>query len=181
MVLEAPVRALVVVVVSALFAAGCGPAAPPSIDSFFPQDNAIGSYALEASSPKVQVAKSSTAMESLINGDAAPYITKGAAALGWGKYASGAYRLDARVWQLKSAASATETYDYLVSDVALYQANTWTTLSVGEAGRVADTGSSWWLNARKGSYIIEVKVTAKDATSRTDAESFATAMAKAMP
>jgi hypothetical protein len=162
-------------------ASGCGPAAPAAIDSFFPKDNTIGTYALEASTPTVQVAKSATAMENLIDGDAAPFIARGAAALGWAKYASGAYRLDARVWQMKSATNATETYNALVTDVALYQANTWTALSVGEAGRIADTGSSWWLNARKGAYLIEVKVTAKDATSRTDAESFAAALAKAIP
>lgn len=169
------------VAVCLAFAAGCGPATPAAIDSFFPKDNAIGTYALEGASPSVQVAKSATAMEGLINGDAAPFISKGAAALAWGKYASGTYRLDARVWQMKSSSNATDTYDSLVTDVALYQANTWSALSVGEAGRVADTGSSWWLNARKGSYLIEVKVTPKDATSRTDAESFAAAIAKAMP
>lgn len=170
-----------IVVSSVVLTLSCGPTAPPAIDGFFPKDNAIGTYALEAATPTVQVAKSASAMENLIDGDAAPFIDKGAVALGWGKYGSGTYRLDARVWQMKSASNATETYDGLVSSAALYQANTWTALSVGDAGRIADTGSSWWINARKGSYLLEVKVTAKDATSRQDAESFATAMAKAMP
>lgn len=162
-------------------AVGCGPAAPPAIDGFFPADSAVGSWVKDPASPTVQVAKTNTAIEALINGDAAPFIAKGTVAFAWGKYQSGAYRIDARVWQMKSTANATETFAYLLTDAPLYKANTWTDVTIGEAGRIADTGSTWWVNARKGSYILEVKASAKDATTRADAEAFAKAMAQLMP
>jgi hypothetical protein len=126
----------------------------------------------------VEVAKSATAIEALIDGDAAPFNDKGALALGWEHYQAGASKIDARVFQMKTATSAQETFDYLVASVPLYQANTWTAVAaVGDAARVADTGSSWWFNARRSVFIIELKITPKDATTRADVEAFAKAMA----
>lgn len=174
-------KTLLAAAATTLFLA-CGTATTPaSVADYFPKDNAVGAYVTDTTLPGLQVAKSAVQIEGLIDGDATPFLEKGALALGWNRYVAGTYKLDARVWQMKSATNATETFDSLVASASLYKANTWTTLAVGGAGRIADTGSSWWVNARKGAYIIEVKVTAKDATSRSDVEAFALAIAAKMP
>lgn len=162
----------------------CDPGTPAvTLDSFFPKANEVGGYAENTAlgKPGVQIAKTTTAIQGLVNGDAGPFLEKGTIAFAWERYVSGTYELDARVWQMKNAANCTETYDFLVTDAALYAANTWVALSVGVAGRIADTGTSWWVNARKGAYIIEVRVTPKDDTSRADVEAFAKAMAGKIP
>lgn len=166
-----------------LFGLACGGPAPATLESFFPAANAVGAYAEDTSVGKagVEIAKTAAAMEALIDGDAAPFTEKGAVAFGWEHYVSGTYKLDARVWQMKDAANATDTYAYLVANVSLYKANTWNDVGVGEAGRIADTGSSWWLDARKGKYLVEVKIIGKDTTSRADIEAFAKAMVAKMP
>jgi hypothetical protein len=169
----------------ALAACGTTPTpAAPAIDKLFPAANEVGTWAEDTTVGKagVEVAKSGTAIESLINGDGAPFIEKGALALGWEHYLAGASKLDARVFQMKTAANAQETWDHLVANVSLYKANTWTTVTAtGDAARVADTGSSWWFNARKGAFIVELKITPKDATTRTEVETFAKAMVGKVP
>lgn len=172
-----------VTLAAALTLVACGTPAPSGIETFFPTANEVGGYAEDTSVGKagVETAKTAAAMEALIDGDAAPFTEKGAVAFAWERYVSGTYKLDARVWQMKDASNTTDTYNHLVANVSLYKANTWTDLAVGEAGRIADTGSAWWLNARKGKYLIEVKIVGKDATSRADIETFGKAMAAKLP
>lgn len=168
----------------AVIAVGCGPP-PPTVTmaDFFPADDEVGGYVNDTSvpAPGLQVGQTAAAMEGLVDGATAPFTAKGALALGWKRYASGSYKLDARVWQLKDAASATDTYDSLVVTEALYRANTWSDLAVGQAGRLADTGSSYWVNSRKGAFIVEVVLKPKDPTSRADVETFARAMVGKLP
>lgn len=174
------------VVAAGLALAACGTPTPatPAIDKLFPAANEVSTWAEDTAVGKlgVEVAKSATAIEALIDGDGAPFNEKGALALGWEHYQAGSSKIDARVYQMKTAASSKETYDYLVASVGLYMANTWTPVdAVGDAARVTDTGSSWWFNARRGVFIFELKITPKDATTRTEVEAFAKAMvAKAL-
>ena len=46
---------------------------------------------------------------------------------------------------------------------------------------MADTGSSWWFNARKGAFIIELKITPKNAATTTGIEAFAKAIVAKIP
>jgi len=164
----------------ALVAVGCGPTTPSvTMADFFPADNEVGSYVKDSTG--LQTAKGATAIEGLVDGAGSPFTAKGAQALGWMKYTSGTYKLDARVWQMKDAANATDTYTALLTDAPLYAANTWTDLAVGQAGRIADTGSSYWVSARKNAFLIEVVLQPKDTTSRADVETFAKAMVAKLP
>ncbi len=175
-------RALSAVFAATLLAA-CGPAEPSGLGSYFPTTADAAGYTEDTSVGKagVETARTAAAIEGLVDGDAAPFIEKGVVAFGWERYVKGTYKLDARLWQMKDASNATDTYNHLVANVTLYLAATWTDLAVGEAGRIADTGSSWWLNARKGKYIIEVRIVGKDTTSRADIETFAKAMVAKLP
>lgn len=168
----------------ALVVFGCGPTTPPvTMATFFPADNEVGAWVADTTvaTPGLRVGKTTAAIELLVDGDAAPFTAKGVLSLGWEKYASGAYKLDARVWQMKDLANATDTYDGLPTSGTVYSANTWADLAVGQAGRIADTGTRWWLNARKSAFIVELKVEAKDATTRTEIETFAKAIAAKIP
>ena len=68
-----------------------------------------------------------------------------------------------------------------MANASQYKAVTWTDLAVGDAGRIADTGTTWWLNSRKGAYIIEAKISPLDATSRADIEALGIAVAAKIP
>jgi len=178
-------RLLVVTFALLCFAPGCGPAnkPPAPIDSFFPKDNEVGTWVEDSSVGKagVEVATTSKETTDLVDGAADPFIEKGMVGFAWQSYVKDTYKLDLRVWQFKSAAAAKEAYDWLFTNASLYKASTWSDLAVGDAGKVADTGGSWWLSARKGAYIIEAKILPKDATSRTDVEAIGTAVAGKIP
>ncbi|MHB8872520.1 MAG: hypothetical protein ACYC8T_02430 [Myxococcaceae bacterium] len=165
----------------AALTAACGPAntPPPSVESYFPKDNEVGAWVGGTTAGKtgVQVATTAKEAEALVNGDAAPFNDKGMVTFAWEKYAKDAYTLDLRVWQFKDASAATDAYGHLVANASLYKAATWTDLAVGDAGRIADTGTTWWLNSHKGAFIIEAKINPKDATSRADIEALGIAVA----
>ena len=174
-------RLLAVTVALLAVASGCGPAntPPAAIDSFFPKDNEVGAWVEDTSIGKAGVEVTTTAKETtdLVDGSAEPFITEGMVGFGWQSYVNGTYKLDLRVWRFKSAAASQTAFDWLFLNASLYKAATWTELAVGDAGKIADTGGSWWVSARKGAYIIEAKVVPKDATSRADVETIATTVA----
>lgn len=171
--------ALTLVAAAALVA--CGSSTAVSIGDLLPKGGEVSGYSVDPALPGLQVGKSAAAIEGLVNGDAAPFLEKGLLAFAWNRYASGTRKLDVRVWQMKSAAVASETYDALVVSASLYAANTWTAVSVGDAGRVANTGASYWINVRRGAYLVEVRGTPADDTSRADVEAFAKAIAAKAP
>lgn len=164
---------------AALVMIGCGPTPSQAIDTLFVKDNEIGTWVEDTSlgSAGVETARTRDGVYALVNGDAEPFIAKGFVAFARERYRSGSYTADVRVWQMKDAAVARDTYSSLVTDVSAYKANTWTDVAIGEAGRIADTGTTWWVNAKKAAYVIEVKAQPRDATSETDSKAFATAVA----
>lgn len=165
----------------ALVTLACGPATPQpqAIDSLFVANNEIGTWVEDTSvgTAGVETARTRDAVYALINGDAEPFIAKGFIAFARERYRKDSYTADLRVWQMKDATVAKDTYDSLVVDAAAYKSNNWTAVTIGDAGRIADTGSTWWVNARKGAYVIEVKAQPKDSTTEADAQAFATAVA----
>lgn len=169
----------------ALALVACGPSTPPppTLEELFPANNEVGAWTEDTSSGAagVETAKTTDEVFALINGDAQAFVDRGFVAFGRERYTDGTHLIDLRVWQLKSSTAAMATYDALVLDAPTYKANTWTELTVGHGGRIADTGSTWWVNAHDGVYIIEVKAQPKDDTSRADAEAFAKAVADKIP
>lgn len=184
-----------------LFVLGCGPASV-SIPSLFPADGQSGGGTAPQVSNYVaatgglrtnqkqglNVAQGRTEIEKLIDGDADLYLQKDVVALGWEVYTSDmsgkTYQADVRLWQMKDSAKAVETWDYLLTaSNGLHKAQSWTDLSVGAAGRIANTGGSYWVNTRKGVYIVDVIVstTPVDDMAKEDAKTFATTMTSKMP
>jgi hypothetical protein len=173
---------------TSLFAATLlGACGAPTMSTFFPADGADGGtgaavagFVKDPSGKGLQIAEGDDAIEALVDGAATPFMEKGVLALGRELYIKDSYHLEARVWQMKDAANASVTYDYLLTNASLYKASTWTALSVGDAGRIADDGTAWWVNARKGAYLIDVRIDPNDATSRSDVEAFAKALVAKM-
>lgn len=182
------------VALTGLIAAGCGGGF--SFQSVFPADGrsgggtapAVGAYVAATTglrstqSAGLNVATGAQAIEALIDGDATVFKAKGVVSLGWENYVSGTREADVRVWQMQDAANATETFNALPTETqGLHKAQTWTTLAVGQAGRIADMGDGYWVNARQGAIIIDVLVTPRDDTSKADAQAFAAAIASKVP
>jgi len=149
------------------FAAACGTEESKSvtIESLFPGDGALSGWApalITMHSGETKngplVGRTKAEIEALINGDARSFFTQGGfVAFAWNWYQKDTAKMDVRVWQMKDAATATTMYDYLPQNDALYSATTFEAHTLGDASRIANTGTSRWLNVRKGAYIIEAK------------------------
>jgi hypothetical protein len=173
-----------ILLLAAVTLAGCGSTASATIDSFFPGQNEVSTYVEDTTvgQPGVEVAHGATAIEALVDGDATSFNAKGVVAFAWQHYVKANLKVDARVWQMQDVANATDTYSYLVANDNLYKSNSWTDVSVGDAGRIANTGSSWWVNSRKGKYLVEVRLTGStDTAAHDDAVVFAKAMVAKIP
>ena len=134
----------------------------------------------------VAVARTPAEAEAFVDGDAAPFTAHSFIAFAWQQYTKDTYRLDLRIWQFADTAAATAIYDDLLTDSSLYSSAAWTPEAAGDAGRIADTGTSWWINTRKKGYYVEAKMTtnppaAPNATGRTDAEAFVNAVLAKIP
>jgi hypothetical protein len=165
----------------ALAACGGSTSTAVTIESLVPADGEVTGWTEDpaAGAPGVEVAKNNTEVEAKIDGDAQPFIDKAFVAWARQNYIKDGFKLELRVWQMKDDATATSLYDDLVASYSLYKTQTWSNLSIGDAGRVADTGTTWWYNSRKKLYHVEVRVTQKsamDATARTEGQSFITAV-----
>jgi hypothetical protein len=152
----------------------------------------VGSYVKDPQKTDgFQSADGYDAIELLIDGAAQPFFdangdvrgkdTNKVVAMAREYYASSDHQLSVYVWQLKDAASASSTYAYLAASVQFYKDQTWTDLTLKDASRIAKTGNAGWdVNAHKGAYYIEVKVTPTDDAGRADAIAFATALLSKM-
>jgi hypothetical protein len=132
-------------------------------DKLFPTAKEIGSWDIPATwtdtqgSPHtnaagVEQATDKNGLVAIINGGADVYINKGFKKFGREYYNDGTYTLCLWVFEFPDAAVATSLYNDLVND-ALYTCD-WKTETLGEAGRVCDTGLHWNIHARKGKYFI---------------------------
>lgn len=142
-------------------------------EDLFPASSAIGSWTEDSSKggAGVEVASTDKAVTDLINGDADPFTKRGFASFGRQYYTDGTYSLELRIWQMTDATKSTEVYDALPTEDARYGGD-WETLSMGDAARITDRGSSWTLHARKAAYFLEATVGPKDDTSKGSVSSF---------
>lgn len=173
------------------FAPACGGSGDddddtPSIESFFPADNEVSGWVEDtaAGAAGVEVADTDDEAWALINGDNEPFHAHGFAVFARQHYVNGSYNLEARIWDMATAATAQTLFSALLTEAATYSAQTWEDLSMGDESRIADTGAYWWINVRKGAYHVEVKINqtaASDTTSRGHAEAFASAIVARIP
>lgn len=172
------------------FLAACGssetPPAATAIESLIPASGEIAGWSEDAAAgaPGVEVGKTPAEVEAKIDGDAEPFSAKSFVAWARQHYAKDGYQLELRIWQMKDDATAAALYDDLVVSVSLYSALTWSNVTVGDAGRVADSGTTWWANSRKKAYLVEARIQQKmaaDPTARAEVESFAKAVVAKIP
>ena len=169
---------------------GCGgdDDQPIDIESLFPADSAIGSFVEDgaAGAAGIEVANSAATIEALINGDAVPFNAAGFLVFARQHYTDGgSYSLEVRVYEMPDDATAASLYADLAINRDLYSTQVWSDLTIGAASRIANTnGTTWWLNAHKGAYYFEVRInqaTTDDSVARGHGESFAGAIAAAIP
>jgi hypothetical protein len=96
------------------------------------------------------------------------------------------YSLKLLVLQMAGASEATALYASLVDGThSLYTSNTWTDPSpaIGDASRITNSGTDWWVNFRKGVFYVEVRLTyaeSTDVAGKTAAVAFAKSVADKM-
>jgi hypothetical protein len=164
--------------VAALALLGCPPTEEngdelPDIEELFPADNEVGSWVEDTSTGAagVEVARSYTETWEMVDGDADSF-EDGLVAFAREYYTDGSMQLQLRVWEMKDADTCSSIYSSLVSDDPLYSANTWEDVSLGEAGRVADTGTHWWFNSRSKIFQVEAWIDSNDDPGKSAAQSF---------
>lgn len=171
----------------AILTAACGGGSDAGIETFFPADDEVAGWTENPAVGQagVEVATSVAEAEALVNGDAESFSAAGFTAFARQHYVkAGGYQLELRIWEMNDAATAESIYADLAMNDSLYSIYTWETVAVGQAGRVADTGANWWVNARKGAYHIEAKINqmgTADPAARADVVAFVTAVAGAIP
>jgi hypothetical protein len=155
---------------------------PPAIETLFPKNSEVGTWIEDTSkgTAGVQVSNSAAEAQADVDGDADSFEND-MVAFAREFYTNTTHTMELRVWQLKDASACTRIYDDLVVNDPLYTSNTWTAATLGDAGRVADTGTQWWHNARKKAYHIEAKTQANDADGKSAAEAMITAVTDKIP
>jgi hypothetical protein len=150
-----------------------------TFEELFPTENEVAGFTVDSSKGGLKVARTVAAVQGLIDGDADPFTTPTVlfAAFGRQYYKVGDKSVELRIWQMKDAATAQSIYTDLLDD-PLYTSTTWTDTPIGEAGRIDNTGSRWWVNARKGAFYVEVSINApaSDQTARGQALALETAV-----
>jgi len=151
---------------------------PVEIDELFPGNNELGAWIEDTSvgGAGVEVANTPNEAEALINGDADPFTSHDFAKFARQNYIDGTRQLELRIWQMPTAAGATEIYDFLVANNSIYMASSWENVAIGAAGRASNTGASWWVNARSGAFYVESKINDITPEGRADAEAFVSAV-----
>lgn len=134
----------------------------PNIETLFPANNAVGTWKEDTSqgAAGVETANTDADVYAVINGDADKFTQVGFASWAREFYTDGTSILELRIWQMRDTTGTKTIYDGVIEaggtlEDARYSGSTWNPVSIGEAGRVADTGSSWWINARKSVYMVE--------------------------
>jgi hypothetical protein len=171
----------VFVLVTAMFTAACGgddDPTLPNISTLFPANNEIGSWVEDTTTGTagVEIATDETGIVALINGGAEPFLARNYNAFGIEYYTDGTYDLELRIWQFATAAISTEMYTALLTESSTHQSSNWDDNTLGAAGRVANTNTTWWFNTRDGAHLLEVTIgesgAAPDAASKTAGETF---------
>lgn len=181
-------RWLFLVAGAMLAVAGCGGSEEektPSFVELFPANNAVSGWSENTTvgAAGVESATTDLAVEGLIDGAAEPFIARDWVAFGWQQYVNGSYHIDLQMWQMASAAVATDLYTGLLVE-GRYDTTFWETITLGDESRVWDTQSQltgWWFNVRSGAYYLEAAVTPNDADARTAAETFLAAIVADLP
>jgi len=190
-------RSSVWCVVAALALSSCGssssgssfelksafPAATGAVGGWIEDPDAMGFTSKNPAG--VEIATTALQAIAAVDGDADPFTKRNFVALGREFYKNTiggtASKLELRIWQMPSAAVATELYTTLPSEDSRYN-NTWLTASYGDAGRYLDTGVSWWYNVRKGAYFIDLMgATPNSAAVKTSAEALLASVVAALP
>jgi hypothetical protein len=161
-----------------LVAVGCSSDSGPSgatFEELFPANGTVTGFTVSAT---LQTAHTTLEVQNLIDGAADPFVAAGFTAFGRQGYRNGGYTVTLDVWQMKDAATAATVYTSLLTN-SLYASATWSDVAIGDGARIADTGTTWWVNVKKGSYHVQVRTTeagAADPTARTNAINLATAV-----
>lgn len=169
--------------------AACGGSSPgsaasaPDLGAILPSDNEVPGWTRSDPIRLLTAAKAGEGYASGgVNGDAERFVANGLVTLGIGKYRrSGSETLELRVWEMGSAAAAARCWTDLVTNDQRYRGNQWSAVEVGEAGRISNTGTYWWVVARKGAHVAELWLDPGEDGQRQAALDFLKAVVAATP
>lgn len=178
-----------VVVLAAVALVACGVSSSSSDTSgargaerLMPSDNQVTGWTRSEPIRLLPAAKAGEGAPVGVNGDAARFIANGLVNLGIARYkTSGTETLELRIWEMSTPAAAGTCWTDLIANDTRYSGGNWSAVTVGEAGRLSDSGSYWWVLARKGAFIVEVWLDPDDPAQRQVAIDFAKAVVAAIP
>ena len=147
-------------------------------EDLFPVANQVSGWVedSESGASGIEIAKSDQEAVDLIDGSADPFVAHGFELFGREHYKNDTSKLELQVWKMDSAKIAGELFSDLTATNAVYKSIQWNDLAIGQKGRVANTGASWWVNAFSGAYYVEAKINPATDQSKSDAQDFAKAV-----
>lgn len=175
-----------------IIAIGCGSDTPaPTIDTFFPADGQISGWHFTTEGKYfnvkagVSTATTTTGGTALINGDLPPFENT-FKTMAIAVYKNDKYKCEVRVFEENDVTTAKTTFAKLPTSSDHYRQDNWTWVSytLGDEARIGNSGGEWQIDARKGPYYFEAKLSyseSTDATGKESAEAFAKAIAAKLP
>jgi hypothetical protein len=157
---------------------GAGVGGTDAVLAIVPGDNTITGWVRDPSESKTKSKPAAIALDyktavDFIDGGADPFYTNlfKPDVFAWQNYkdtnlsekpldGSDAYLVKMYLLQMPSAAQATQLYDSLLDGThSLYTStlDPWDkTPAIGDAARIVNSGTEWWINCRKGAYYLEM-------------------------
>lgn len=151
--------------------AGCGKETSDTITTLLPAENALPGWVFDPTYPTQPVIKTNPDLmvgypdpgkTGGINGSATPFVQHNFSAFIQGFYSNTDYRVKIWLFQMPDVATSVSLFNDIIVTDSVHKSYDWGAASVGDAGRVAFTGTTAVLNARKGLFYFEVRLEAKN-------------------
>lgn len=156
----------------AAYLSGCGKEATDTIETLLPAENAVPGFVYNPDFQKQPVIKSNaeltdgypdaTKKVGGINGAADPFVEHNFSSFLQGFYSNGTFKVKIWLFQMPDVATSVSLFNDIIVTDSVHKSYDWGAASVGDAGRVAFTGTTAVLNARKGLFYFEVRLEAKN-------------------
>jgi hypothetical protein len=147
---------------------GCGKeTSSETIRTLLPAENALPGWVFDTTYPIQPVIKTNSELgvgypdpgkTGGINGSATPFVQHNFSEFLQGYYSNGNFKVKIWLFQMPDVATSVSLFNDIIVDDSVHKSYNWGAANVGDAGRVAFTGTTAVLNARKSLFYFEIEL-----------------------